>query len=95
MRHVDDWLDDPANKAHPAREFLEHARRPAAGKDHKWLTANMPTVSWRGGRFLCVGASRMGDVWLREFNLTGAFYDHRVDITELSDWTVPSPVSES
>lgn len=88
MLHVDDYLD--SGKADPiAKEFLEHARRPAIEKDHTWLTANTPTVTWRGGRFLCVGASRLGDVWLREFNLTGNHYDHRVDVTELSDWERP------
>lgn len=85
MKHVDDYLDEPGGDP-IAKQFLEHARRPAMDKDHAWLKANSPTVTWRGGRFLCVGASRLGDVWLREFNLTGAFYDHRVDIAELTDW---------
>jgi hypothetical protein len=89
MKHVDDYLDEPGGDP-IAKEFLEHARRPAVEKDHAWLKANSPTVTWRGSRFLCVGASRLGDVWLREFNLTGAFYDHRVDIAELSDWQRPA-----
>lgn len=89
MLHVDDYLD--SEQADPiAKEFLEHARRPAVEKDHAWLKANSPTVTWRGGRFICVGASRLGDVWLREFNLTGAFYDHRVDVAELTDWARPT-----
>ncbi len=86
MLHVDDWLDDPANKDHIAHEFLEHARRPAIDQDPKWLRANQPYVTWRGRVYLCVGASRMGDVWLKGDGGPNAFYDHRVDIAELSDW---------
>ena len=37
MKHVDDWLDEPAaNEAERmAKEFLEHCRRPAIDKDHR------------------------------------------------------------
>lgn len=91
MLHVDDYLDAKKGPAF-VLEFLEHARRPAIDKDYAWMEANAPTVTWRGGRFLCVGASRMGDVWLRKFSLTGAHYDHRVDVADLSDW---APASQS
>lgn len=84
MSHVDDYLD--SDGADPiAKEFLAHARRPAADKDHRWLASHMPTISWRGKRYLCSGASRMGDVWLRHFGSL-SHYDHRVDIDELSGW---------
>lgn len=90
MLHVDDYLDGP-NPDPIAKEFLEHARRPAVDKDHEWLTRNRPLVDWGGLRYQCVGASRLGDVWLK--NLIGgephAFYDHRVNIAELSGWTRP------
>jgi hypothetical protein len=91
--HVHDWLDDPANKDHLAREFLEHARRPAIDKDHAWLAQNRPTAMWRGKRYPVVGASRLGDVWLKDPDdqYLGAFYTHRVDIAELTEW---QPASE-
>lgn len=87
MLHVDDYLDGPSPDP-IAKEFLEHARRPAVEKDHAWLEANMPDVDWRGRTYLCVGASRLGDVWLRDKRelVTAAFYDHRVDVAELSNW---------
>ncbi len=88
MIHVHDWLDDPVNKDHLAREFLEHARRPAGEKDHAWLLANRPTAMWRGKRYAVVGASRLGDVWLKDADdgRPNAFYSYRVDIAELSEW---------
>lgn len=91
MRHVDDYLDAP--DANPiAKEFLEHARRPAVDKDYEWLRLNAPTVTWRGKEYLCVGASRMGDVWLRNPYLSdAAHYHHRVDVAELSNWHHPVP----
>jgi hypothetical protein len=85
--HVDDYLDrqnvDPI-----AKEFLEHARRPAIDRDEQWLQSHMPTVAWRGRRYLCSGASRLGDVWLREFG-SSRYYDRRVCVDELSDWERP------
>jgi len=93
MLHVDDYLDSPG--ADPiAKEFLEHARRPAIEKDHVWLTRNRPFVTWRGRVYLCVGASRLGDVWLKGDGPPNAFYDHRVDIAELSNWERGSSESE-
>jgi len=93
MLHVDDYLDSPG--ADPiAKEFLEHARRPATEKDHVWLTRNRPFVTWRGRVYLCVGASRLGDVWLKGDGPPNAFYDHRVDIAELSNWERGSSESE-
>jgi hypothetical protein len=84
MTHVDDYLESPA--ADPiAKEFLGHSRRPAVDKDVDWLEKNMPFVTWRGRRYLCTGASRLGDVWLRELGST-RYYDHRVAVDELSNW---------
>jgi hypothetical protein len=89
--HVDDYLDTPGWDP-VAKEFLEHARRPAVDKDHAWLAANVPSVMWQGNRWFCSGASRLGDVWLRSnFERgNGPHYEHRVDIAELSDWQRPS-----
>lgn len=88
MRHVDEYLD--SQDADPiAKEFLEHARRPAITKDHKWLADNAPSVMWQGKRYRCVGASRLGDVWLKGDGEPNAYYDHRVDVAELSAWERP------
>lgn len=85
MLHVDDYLD--SGNADPiAKEFLEHARRPAVSKDWLWLQWNQPLVTWQGRDYRCVGASRLGDVWLKGDGPANAFYDHRVDVAELSNW---------
>lgn len=88
--HVDDYLDGP-DPDQIAKEFLEHARRPAIEKDYDWLNKNAPDVTWRGERYVCVGASRMGDVWLRKLRerTSPAFYEHRVNVAELSNWSRP------
>lgn len=92
MIHIHDWLDDPANKDHLAREFLEHARRPAMDKDHAWLAANRPSAIYEGKRYAVVGASRLGDVWLKDADdgSPNAFYSLRVDIAKLTDWQGPN-----
>lgn len=89
--HVDDYLDSD-NPDQVAHTYLEHARRPAIHQDKGWLHANAPFVTWRGVEYRCVGASRLGDVWLKElaqFGAGGSYYDHRVDIDELSGWRSP------
>jgi hypothetical protein len=85
MMHVDDFIDLPTTPAF-VREFLDHARRPAMEKDHAWLVRNRPRVVWRYRIYTCVGASRMGDVWLKGDGPPNAFYDHRVDAAELMNW---------
>ena len=93
MLHVDDYLDSP--DADPiAKEFLEQARRPAITKDAVWLAANAPDVDWCGKPYVCVGASRLGDVWLRNQRARiDGHYDLRVDVAELSNWRRPSTSS--
>jgi hypothetical protein len=84
MTHVDDYLD--SGDAHPvAKEFLEHARRPSSEQDFAWLTSHQPWVIWRGQRYLCSGASRLGDVWIKRLG-SSAYYDRRVAVDELSGW---------
>jgi hypothetical protein len=88
--HVDDYISSPS--ADPvAKEFLQHARLPSIKQDYKWLRANSPLVTWQGAQYRCVGASRLGDVWLKSLNGPDpdSYYDYRVSISELSGWTRP------
>lgn len=88
MLHVDDYLNSP--DADPiAKEFLNHARRPAGEQNRPWMAKNAPTVKWQGKEYRCVGASRLGDVWLKGDGPPNAFYDYRVDVAELSGWRKP------
>lgn len=89
--HVYDWLNmAPANDAErDAKEWLENFCKPAYEKMMKggdeWLARYRLTVDWRGKRYICSGASRMGDVWLKSEG-SKSFYDHRVNVEELSNW---------
>jgi hypothetical protein len=89
ITHVDDYLAAPGSDP-IAKEFLEHIRRPVMRRDPAWVAANTPWVRWQGKRYRCVGASRLGDVWLKGDGPANAYYDHRVDIAELSGWERPA-----
>jgi len=89
--HVCDWIEQPpANDAErDAKEWLGKFMLPAYTK-HKtgirgWLARYRLTVEWRGKRYTCTGASRMGDVWLKTEGST-KYYDHCVSVEELSNW---------
>ena len=89
--HVYDWLElPPANDAEKdAKEWLDKFTRPAYTKHtegiNDWLARYRVTVEWKGKRYTCSGASRMGDVWLKTEGSVN-YYDHRVNLEELSNW---------
>lgn len=91
MKHVYDWIDEEAANSGEAlaKEWLRRFLRPEVDKIRdgttKWLDDNALTVEWKGHRLLMTGASRLGDIWLKVPN-SNNFYDHRVDVTELSNW---------
>lgn len=87
QKHVYDWLDeistDPGEIE--AKEWLEQFCKPAIEKDHDYLNRYKVTAVYYGRRFHVSGASRMGDVWLRDPGSKN-FYDRRVNVDELSEW---------
>lgn len=89
--HVFDWLAyPPANDSErDAKEWLGKFMKPAYDKHtmgiNDWLAKYILSVEWQGKRYVCSGASRMGDVWLRDDG-SQQFYDHRVNVEELSNW---------
>jgi hypothetical protein len=95
--HIYDWLDMPAtdDAERDAKEWLNKFTLPAYKKATEgiddWLARYRVTVEWKGERYTCSGASRMGDVWLKTEGSQN-FYDHRVSVEELSNWkriTIP------
>jgi len=89
--HVYDWLElPPINDAEKdAKEWLDKFLRPAYDKmtdgTDDWLALYQVTVEWKGNRYTCTGASRLGDVWLKK-DRSENYYDHRVSVEELSNW---------
>lgn len=85
--HIYDWIESPAKNdaERQAKEWLDQFTRPAHIKNEEWLARYRVTVEWRGKRYTCSGASRMGDVWLKTEGSPN-FYDHRVNVEELSKW---------
>lgn len=91
MTHVYDWLAAPSQNAEEkaAKEWLDKFTRPAYDKYvsglYDWLAERELSVEWRGQRYICSGASRLGDVWLKSPG-SKSYYDHRVPVDELSNW---------
>lgn len=87
MKHVYDWLDEKSTNQgeKDAKEFLGQFTRPAFEKDNDWLAKHTLRCTFRGKRYICSGASRMGDVWLKGPHSEN-FYDMRVDVAYCSDW---------
>jgi hypothetical protein len=89
--HVYDWLDPPAADEHEARakEWLNNFAREDREFEPAtlaWLKARSLTCEWQGRRWWCRGCSSMGDVWITRDPTRRIFYDHRVDVRELSQW---------
>jgi len=88
--HVDDWIYPPdANEYESAaKDFLFLCRLPAVDQPREYIRSMCLTVEYRGRRYRCTGASRMGDVWLREDFAYVDGYDLRVDVAECFGWTI-------
>lgn len=93
MTHIDDWLDERHAKAPTdegerfALEWLEHFRRPAFEHDQAWLAKNALFCTYKGARYRCIGASRLGDVWLTSRLDRTHGYDLRIDVADCSLWS--------
>ena len=91
--HVDDFLDTPSidekEPIHYAKWVLDYFRMPAWKKIEfrPFMKDNKLFCTYKGTRYRCIGASRMGDVWL-----TGNFdaengYEHRVELDYCTLWS--------
>lgn len=96
MDHIDDWcfvhtwIEDPekAETIKKVKHWFREFRRPAVMLDMEYLDSKRLTCTYEGKRYRCIGASRMGDVWLtRDMNRTHG-YDKRVMRSECSLWEI-------
>ena len=90
MKHIYDWLDELAvtDDEQLAKDFLNEATKPAEDKDHEYLQNTRLTCMYKGSRYRCTGASRMGDVWICKDWRESTGYSKRVAIGELSLWEI-------
>ncbi len=86
--HVDDFIDKELGKWAYARWVLNYFRLPAALQNdfRPYMKDFKLFCTYKGRRFRCTGASRMGDVWLAKDPKQDCGYDLRVDVTECGPW---------
>lgn len=88
MVHVDDFIND-FTKDKYARWFFMLHRLPAFMQADfaYWMDKYKLFCIFKGKKYRCTGASRMGDVWLTPDFDREVGYELRVDVDECSDWT--------
>jgi hypothetical protein len=70
--HVDDWLDQPAKDEN----------------EQEWLSARELYCDYEGARYRCIGASRLGDVWLTSDFSNENGYEKRIWVDGCSNWSI-------
>lgn len=92
---IDIWMTEPAADEVEAKvkEWFREFRRPAVHTNYDWLNARRLTCDYKGKRYRCIGASRLGDVWLTDRMDTLYGYQHRVDVSDCSNWAIEEPAT--
>src|SRR5690554_4874972 len=97
MSHVQDFIEGVVfrPKAYNSRGDVTYAA-------WFFLNATLPAVTkcafvdhmprelycrWKGQKYRCTGASRLGDVWLTSDLKQTTGYEHRVDVMECDQWS--------
>lgn len=85
--HVDDFVSDYKQDAY-ARWVLLHFRLPATQQNRFWqfMKEHKLFCTYEGARYRCIGASRLGDVWLTSDFSRENGYEKRVDVSKCEDW---------
>jgi len=86
--HVDDFIDTHFRKDCYARWVLNHFRLSAALQIdfNEFMNQYMLFCDWNSKRMRCTGASRLGDVWLHSDFTKTSGYEHRVLVSDCSNW---------
>lgn len=84
--HIYDWLDKAENKDHVAYKFFENFV--SIRSDHEYTSRVIVTCKYKGKNYRCVGASRLGDIWLHSNMSKTTGYEKRVAIDDCYDWHV-------
>jgi hypothetical protein len=89
--HIDDWIDNPMCKDDGekyAKFVVFYFRYPAwAVQAFKpWMQQFKLFCTYKGQRCRVIGASRLGDLWLTSDLEADSGYEHRVCVTDCSEW---------
>lgn len=90
--HIDDWLETAVmsqdDGTRYAAFFLHHARLSAVAQIAfaPYLGQIRLFCTYKGARYRCTGASRLGDVWLARDHERDTGYDLRVAVDECKLW---------
>lgn len=88
-QHVDDFIDTAAGVDTYARWVLNYFRSSAALKYNfePYMAQHKLFGTYREKRYRVTGASRLGDVWLTEDYEQREGYQHRVEVSDISNWS--------
>lgn len=94
--HIDEFLDNPSfsrskfdGDIHYAKFVLNYFRMPAwmQCEFKPFMKDNLLFCIYQSKQYRCIGASRMGDVWLTSKFENENGYEHRVDFNDCSEWS--------
>lgn len=92
--HIDEWIEKPTGPTDDpmveyAKWFLHIRRLPASMQcEFNDFTKHMMLFCiYKGEKYRCTGASRMGDIWLAKDHGRDHGYDLRVSVEECSNFT--------
>lgn len=102
MKHCLDWASEPSKSEgeQHAKEFVSMFVATAFEKyrdgTNDRLDKTLITCTYKGDKCKLVGASRLGDIWLRKLDEPEpyVFYNHRIDAEEITDWNLEKHYSE-
>lgn len=92
--HVDEWaigVQPNTDGERAAMAWVREFRKPAHMCDHDMIERTRVTAKYHGRRYRVVMASRMGDVGLSRNMDEPNGYSKRVDVLDLSDWSMERP----
>ena len=89
--HIDEWIDSPfcENDGEKYAKFMFwYFRYPAWARDSfkQWMDNHKLFCTYNQKRYRCIGASRMGDIWLTTNYKQDVGYELRVDVIGCSEW---------
>lgn len=93
MTHIDDWfvtaMCSRDATLHYAAFFLHHKRLSAVAQNcfHKYVGHYKLFCTYKGKRYRCTGASRLGDVWLHSDLTQEDGYELRIDVADCTQWS--------